>query len=287
MRFPSITPYIEAIANLGDRLRTHKDLTPVLDKSGEPIFYSSKGVVNFMVESSGVISTMRCFTSVAGYERLNSLRQAGIINADQFENELLVFTSGEIGDYYTFFLDHNTPKTQRDHTLTTRNHYEGLIPFEKNGLWGYNDSDGVLLIEPQYSSASEFGEGRAVVGINGLYGLIDTDGKLILKIEYDEISWDESALAYVDRGGRWGCFDRLGRQVVDCKYNWIGEFSQSLVLVKSGGKYGYINLLGEEVIPLVYDWATSFDDNGIASVTICGEPFVINKQGEVEIQQKS
>lgn len=46
----------------------------------------------------------------------------------------------------------------------------------------------------------------------------------------------------------------------------------------SNGKYGFVNRYGDEVIPLIYDEAEDFD-NGEAQVSINGEWFYIDKNG--------
>lgn len=281
MRFPSITHYIESVANLSQRLRTLTGINPILDRAGEPLFYSSRGVTTFSVERDGQLVSLRCFTSVAGYERTLGLIKASIIAGEIYENELFVFDDNYAGDYYTVMVEEQARTITRSEASGTE-FYEGLIPYEEGGLWGYRTEDQQIVIKVEYDSVGEFGEGRAVVGKCGLYGLIDRDGTPVLDMIYDEISWDGSAIAYVERGGKWGCFDRSARQIVQCSYDWMGEYSSSLLLVRKADKYGYLDLLGREAIPLVYDSATSFDENGLALVRISGQSVMINTQGEIE-----
>lgn len=273
MKYPVITHYKEALLNIEERLRTLSGISPVLDKRGEPLFHASKGYVTFIVARDGVHTSLRCFTTADGYNRAAT--------GELYEYELFVFDDNQVGDYYTIMLDAEVARVETPQEGGASEFAEGLNPFESEmGLWGYKLSDGRVVIEPQYESATEFSEGRAVVGKGGLYGLINTDGALVLNIEYDEISWDGSSIAYLEKGGRWGASDRAARIIFECRYDWVGEYSNGLLLVCQLGKYGYVDIYGNEVIPLVYNSGTSFDDNGIATVTAAGLSRIINTSGE-------
>lgn len=277
MKFPNITHYIESVLNIEDRLRTLRGVTAIMDRYGEPLFYSSKGYVTFVVQVNGTQQPMRCFTSMSAYQ--NNISIAG---EDLIDNELFVFDDNQAGDHYPILLL-NTNVWQAPEIPSNQQQFnEGVTAFEQNGLWGYMDEQGTVVVEAQYDSADEFGEGRAVVSKNGLYGLIDRNGKIILETIYDEISWDGSSIAYLNKGGKTGCSDRTARQIVECKYDWKGEFSYGLLLVRKYGKYGYIDLYGTQVIPLIWDSATSFDINGVASVRAAGRTRIINTKGEID-----
>ena len=67
-----------------------------------------------------------------------------------------------------------------------------LYPIRENGLWGYMDRAGQVVIEPQWSAAEAFSDGWVIVESDAGMGLIDTSGKYvigpsdhILIVEYD------------------------------------------------------------------------------------------------------
>lgn len=70
---------------------------------------------------------------------------------------------------------------------------EGLLSFVKNdqGLTGYVNEAGMVVISPVFTGGSKFNNGRAVVGVrkNDRHqsGLIDMTGAFIIPPEYDEI----------------------------------------------------------------------------------------------------
>ncbi len=67
-----------------------------------------------------------------------------------------------------------------------RNFSEGLFPVRENGMWGYIDRKGKVVIEPQFESAKNFSEGFALVSKSGKYGYIKNP--LIIKDTIDSFS---------------------------------------------------------------------------------------------------
>lgn len=54
----------------------------------------------------------------------------------------------------------------------------GLLPFKnKDGLWGYVNSNCREVVTPKYSNAFSFHNGYAFIVLNGLMGVIDTRGR--------------------------------------------------------------------------------------------------------------
>ena len=64
---------------------------------------------------------------------------------------------------------------------------ENRQAFKKNGLWGYKDAEGQIVIPAQYQSAATFRNGFAIVSQNSKYGTIGIDGRILSPIRFDEI----------------------------------------------------------------------------------------------------
>lgn len=70
---------------------------------------------------------------------------------------------------------------------------DGLLAFQEteNGKYGYLRTDGRIAIQPQYTAALPFTDGRAVINTaenyGNAYGLIDTQGKLVIPAQYYEV----------------------------------------------------------------------------------------------------
>lgn len=67
---------------------------------------------------------------------------------------------------------------------------EGLIPISNYGKWGYIDLDGTVQIQPTYSYATDFGNGRAfVITADNSPAIIDVNGEIVA--EYS-LNWPKS-----------------------------------------------------------------------------------------------
>ena len=70
---------------------------------------------------------------------------------------------------------------------TIHGYQEGLAKASENGLWGFADSSGKVVIPIQYQSVLDFTLGTALVRINNKMGLIRQDGAYLLQPEYDTL----------------------------------------------------------------------------------------------------
>jgi hypothetical protein len=59
-----------------------------------------------------------------------------------------------------------------------------LIPYREGKKWGYCDTTGKIILQPQWNSAGLFKNGNAIISINNKYGLIDTIGKILIEPQY-------------------------------------------------------------------------------------------------------
>jgi hypothetical protein len=95
---------------------------------------------------------------------------------------------------------------------------EGLaFACEYGAKCGYIDEQGRYEIAPQFDSASDFHEGRAVVlvkqtGGNG-FGYIDRAGKMVVAPQFSEAGPFSNGLGRVRRGDRYGYVRRDGKVV--------------------------------------------------------------------------
>ncbi|MEO0233877.1 MAG: WG repeat-containing protein [candidate division WOR-3 bacterium] len=87
-----------------------------------------------------------------------------------------------------------------------------LEVFEENGLYGYKDKTGNVLIKPQYQEAQAFSNGLASVKKNNRWGYIDTKGNLIIPYKYDSSWMFDNGLALVGVDGYLGYIDAKGNE---------------------------------------------------------------------------
>lgn len=86
---------------------------------------------------------------------------------------------------------------------------EGLAKASENGLWGFADASGRVVIPIQYQSVLDFTLGTALVRTNNKMGLIRQDGTYLLQPEYDTLENLGYGLYLAQKGNKWGVVSML------------------------------------------------------------------------------
>jgi hypothetical protein len=126
---------------------------------------------------------------------------------------------------------------------------EDLDPGRTRGdQHGFVDRHGRVVVNPSFTSARGFSNGRAAVSRGGQ-------------------SITEDSVRSFDLGGKYGFCDRQGNVVVPLGYEAVQDYSEGLaaaLTTKDG--WGYLDLHGRTVIPHIYATARPFRD-GVAWVS--------------------
>lgn len=176
---------------------------------------------------------------------------------------------------------------------------EGRVLVYRNGVFGYTDLDGNLVIPFRFLAAGNFSEGCANVymPVDSTYAacsFIDTAGNLLFPLQFENVQPFSCGYALVRQYDRWGVIDHSGRVVLhtmfenmttlfgdtlffagdpdgmalyDVKmkpltkpvYTWTGGMQDGRIAVQRDGKYGFLDRYGHEVIPCIYDETSLFD----------------------------
>jgi hypothetical protein len=166
-------------------------------------------------------------------------------------------------------------------TTTADTTGERWTTYKENGLMGYKDQSGKVVIKAQFDDVAKFSQGIARVydKVKGAAAYIDTTGKLITPFKYysaasGHIVYDDLMRVAV-----------YGDDVVKAIMNGDGvEYTESVgsdtvVVMKSGKKlkfdpkYGFIDTTGKEVITLQFDEAYSFQDGRAAVLKYQGSQY--------------
>ena len=67
---------------------------------------------------------------------------------------------------------------------------KSLIPYKNGNLWGYCDTNGVVLINPRFEKADFFIREQAKIILKGKIGYLDQDGKYLLAPNYNKVIRD-------------------------------------------------------------------------------------------------
>jgi len=169
-------------------------------------------------------------------------------------------------------------------------------PFEKDGMWGFKDRDGQVVIDPQFILVSDFTAGgiAAVLDEEG-WVYIDTDGREIIRPYIFDNEPDDfrQGLARFVSEHKFGYFDIRGAIAVSPRFDFAAPFFEDRAAVCRGGRmikagehgfwkggtWGFIDKAGNLVIPYQYDRVHSFE-NGAADVMHDGKWSVIDRWGK-------
>ncbi len=133
---------------------------------------------------------------------------------------------------------------------------EGLAPVCIDGLFGFIDKKGDVVIPARYDFAEPFHDGRAMVCRDENCGFIDHEGREVIPLQYPRAEFFVDSIAPVQIGDRLAFIDTDGREVippvfdavmdVDWMWYWItGEmYSNGLLLLKFNGEQGFIDRHG-------------------------------------------
>lgn len=188
---------------------------------------------------------------------------------------------------------------------------------QKNGLWGCEDPNGLVIIPFQYEELKENGIGFSAKK-NGKWGIVDWEHKTIIPFEYEQLKISYNSKnkdVKTMKNGKWGAVNRITGRIIPCKYDEEFDYGEKMV-VKKGGKYGIIdnmdktlipfeydeikirindyyvklnnkwgmvNQMNNPIVPIEYDELGVFDDNNEAKASKNGKWGVINKTNQIII----
>lgn len=159
-------------------------------------------------------------------------------------------------------------------------------------LWGFMDSGGRVVVEPEYASASDFdAAGFSLVLHEHLYGYVGSDGEPAIMPKYSHaFPFAANGLACVmpDSHGKFGFIDREGKMVIPPEYETPSIFAANgLAPVAKDGKFGFIDVTGAERIPFIYDSATAFSEpENLAGVLVGDKWGFVAADGNMVIEPK-
>ena len=156
---------------------------------------------------------------------------------------------------------------------------DGLAPAGTGGKWGYIDTTGKWVIDPQFESAWSFADGLAPVLVGGRWGYVDQKGRFVINPQYDfGGEFVEGLAIFMSSGRKMGFIDTKGHVVSDARFLGVDNFSEGLAPVKTEDGWGFIDRTGKMVVSPQFDSAGIFQ-NGLARVTALGKEAYITTTG--------
>lgn len=165
--------------------------------------------------------------------------------------------------------------------------YPKYKAIEKNGKFGYEDENGVIVIEPQFQFAWDFSEGLGLIqSEEGVFSYINQQGEEVIKniypytyefkdgvtlvIDYYNEKPPMNNTIKTDVNYRTYYIDRSGNMLFGRYFARAGEFHDGFAYVQVEGNiiptpniknaYAYIDMTGNIVTDMKFDYASDFID---------------------------
>ncbi len=154
---------------------------------------------------------------------------------------------------------------------------------EKNGMWGYIDSFGNVIIDLKYEALDKFDEnGRARMIQNGKVGIIDCGGKVLIPPVYDYVApFGNLEITVAQVGNKYGAIDKNGDVAIPFEYDYIYPFNDmpSAICYKNG-RFAVLSTDNTLLTDFKYSYAEEFNA-GMALVYDNGYGFVDHRGNEI------
>lgn len=128
----------------------------IIDKEGEPIDDTTYDEIVLFVDGSYIKNNLMIISKGGKYHIIKK--------TDDEENEIGVYSDVDV--------------------IST-----GYIAVLVDGKWGYIDSNGETVIEPQYKDARGFSNGLAAVYNGRRWGFIDEEGRIVISCKFIDVSY--------------------------------------------------------------------------------------------------
>ncbi|MDQ6760818.1 MAG: WG repeat-containing protein [Acidobacteriota bacterium] len=177
---------------------------------------------------------------------------------------------------------------------------DALFGISRDGLTGYVDVQGRVVIPPSFVSAGGFSEGLADVhtgrqfpwrDASSRWGYMDRTCCLIIPQQFQmpktitgriDIHFSEGWAAACN-GRRCGYIDHSGEFVIDPVFDGCSAFRDGIATVQQSSRYGCINTKGEFLIPLQSNLLFDFQE-GIAPIQIGDKWNYIDRNGKLVLR---
>ncbi|HZG75092.1 MAG TPA: WG repeat-containing protein, partial [Paenibacillus sp.] len=188
---PAEYEWIDAFAE-GRAIAYDKQGPRVIDESGRVLTTKPYGYIAKYSESRALFSQQGEQGSLYGYLNREGAEAipAAFLEAGDFAGGKAIVKIAD-NEYALIGLGGKRKATYRHSYVGAPG--DGVLPFRKDedGKYGYIEEAGNVAIEPRFTEARPFREGRAVVNVapdfNNAYGLIDRSGNVVVEPKYNDI----------------------------------------------------------------------------------------------------
>lgn len=129
---------------------------------------------------------------------------------------------------------------------------ESYFPIVTDEKYGFMNSTGRIVIQPQYDEVGPFRNGLAVVSKDSKYGVINKKNELIVDFVYDEILDFQQDRAIAIKNGNYNLIDRSGRHISSSSFKDIFNFSNQIYIGLRDSLYLFLDKNLKEISNLKF-----------------------------------
>jgi len=145
--------------------------------------------------------------------------------------------------------------------LRIANRYEGVQQFSEGlagakirGHWGFINHSDQIAIQPAYDEVTPFYNGFSSVKLKGLYGMINKNGVQVLPARYEEVELLPTGNLLIKLNGQCGLADHTGKILIQPRYDHLKDVGNNFAIVDRGGQFGVVTHQAISTVPLLYDY---------------------------------
>lgn len=135
---------------------------------------------------------------------------------------------------------------------------EDVVRVKSAGKFGFYQN-GKVLLEPQYTSATDFHQGKAAVKDKTGWLFVDKSGKVLSQLDYNQVDYGNQGFWMVNKNRRFGMLDADGVEVIPCKFKLLYKFKEDRCAFSVDGFWGFFDTQGN--ITVEPDFALVWDYN--------------------------
>jgi hypothetical protein len=124
----------------------------------------------------------------------------------------------------------------------------------KDNRWynGYVKNDGTVVADCIYYRAKPFSEGLAAIrDINGIWGFIDTAGNMVIKPQYEEYGSFSEGVCAINTGEGYAFIDQTGENIMGRLFKKAESFCEGVAYVEEmDGTKAFIDHSGKTVVTI-------------------------------------
>lgn len=232
-----------------------------INEKGEYAFGKVYRNVSIFSEGLAWVSPKNSHPTVIDETGKEKFSIKGAEHAKIFKNGLSAYSLKDSISEKWGFVDSSGKTVIQPQYYDTGNFSESLCAVkDEDGNWNYIDKKGIVKIDRNFRTASDFLNGRAIVSdlSEEKYGLIDVSGNYLIEATLDSIVADKEQFL-LKKEGKWDWADATGKMIIASKFEDAFPFGESdLAVVKQNGFYGYIDKKGTVKIDFQFKKAYPF-----------------------------